>query len=180
MLGETWSGSDIDIFIPNNHLFDGYWPSFTDLHKELYKRSYDPEHNRFSTYSSDGQYDEKLGKNVILRIYDYRTINLTNKIIKFEVMDLNLETDINNVIKFIDDNFDFDFCKNKFYYDENSMNINIVAPLQVMTKIGEFRYRKSLKSSLARCKKYIDRGFVFKNEHGEPFDPGKILSFDYH
>lgn len=181
MLWEPWSDSDIDIFLPNKELVDGYWPAFTDLHAELYTRA---EQNPASKYmgrcgtSSDGAYDETLGKNAFTRIYEYRVTDSVNKQIKFQVMDLNLDKNRKAVIAFIKDNFDFDFCKNVFYYEKDGFHLDVVAPLDIVHKRSVFAYRNNKKSSLKRCEKYIDRGFKFEDELGCSFDPRKKSFFN--
>jgi len=71
---------------------------------------------------------------------------------------INLNTsDVNN---FIDNIFDFNICKNKFWYDDE-YHIYIKSINEILSKKATFSCKIKLASSIERYKKYTDRCFIF-------------------
>lgn len=95
---------------------------------------------------------------------------------KFQVIGLKNSTDILN---FVNHAFDFDICKNTFQYVASSkpnnstscdmdgrpeMKLRLLKPMEIIDRVTGFKPSDGVRTSLARCKKYIARGFKFYDD----------------
>jgi hypothetical protein len=89
-----------------------------------------------------------------------------DKLMKFQIITLR-KCDLKS---FIHESFDFDICKNTFQYVKVSsdmtnlrpkMKLTLCKPLGIVDRITKFKSTTDLRVSLARCNKYLDRGFKF-------------------
>lgn len=83
--------------------------------------------------------------------------NLDFKINKIQV--ILVDTSRDKMINFINDEYDFDICKNVFC----NKNISIHSFNDIVSKMTKFKYTHSEEGSLNRKSKYEKYGFQFKN-----------------
>lgn len=94
-------------------------------------------------------------KNSVLKI---RPNEKTHPINEFQTISLNIEKNIENVKKYIFDSFDFDICKNLFYYDKNGPQIILNNFHDIINKTTIFKIGSSLQGAIKRYYKYINYG----------------------
>jgi hypothetical protein len=143
---------------------------YTSLHKFLYKNQkihrkelkrlqekFFKKYNRFNenitkqfydNYVTHSQYRDELGKNVILRINEYKI-----KKYMFEVIEINSDK-YYTFDDFINETVDFEICKNYFYYTDTGFEIVIHNLSSIINKVT-----KTSKYDSERIKKYRTRGF---------------------
>lgn len=83
---------------------------------------------------------------------------------QFQVIELKKNAEIREIVDFINEIFDFDICKNCFYYDENGCHIILGNIDNLISKTTEFKYARAADSSASRYLKYKERGISFTNE----------------
>jgi hypothetical protein len=81
---------------------------------------------------------------------------------KVDVILLNCKKSYKTLCNFVNEDFDFDICKNIYYYDGND-NIVVNNLRQILTKETEFKIAHRFGKSVTRCKKFQSRGFTFTN-----------------
>jgi len=152
LLGEKWGDSDIDIFLKESHR---NVCKVSSIHRFLYalqckyNGQYICEENkikRLRSYTSSS--------NEIHRILEYPIKNE-----KFQCIGLNAKNEI-SVLDHIN-SFDFNFCKNVFYYDDTGPHLVIPHLEDVIFKRTKISSINLTKSSLQRYEKYLQRGFTF-------------------
>ena len=101
----------------------------------------------------------------------------TTPFTQFQVMELRKDATIEAIVNFVNEIFDFDICKNCFYYDEKGCHIILHNIHDLITKSTTFKYARAANSSANRYLKYTKRGISFTNEE----EALRILdSFEYH
>jgi hypothetical protein len=89
-----------------------------------------------------------------------------DKLSKFQIITLK-ECDLQS---FVNKSFDFDVCKNTFQYVKVSddmkkvrpkMKLRLSKPLEILERNAIFKSTRDVRISLARCNKYMNRGFKF-------------------
>ena len=172
MLNEKWDNSDIDIYIPiigNN------------VTKRIYQSRY------LCSDMDDFMYND-LG--IINGCVDLYSPEVNNKIkyvrnyenneIKFQIIGIEYEKNINSIHEFVNYTFDFDICKNIYCFN-NEDDIIICNINDVLTKNTNFNCKELWTLSILRYMKYSKRGFKFNNikslTYGEfkPFIEGKKI-----
>jgi hypothetical protein len=93
---------------------------------------------------------------------------------KFQTIVLHKERDSESdksayLLEFIQNAFDFDICKNSFQYLLNAngkvmMKLKLSKPIEILDRVAGFKITNDLRSTLARCKKYMARGFKFYDD----------------
>ncbi len=184
ILNETWENSDIDIYIPIKgvpitytdagkpktsledffytttlHLCPSFCPGYSvsPITQILYVRDYrqpDPEINNMHNFLTHRNYYDLNGK--------------SNSKITFQTIILDVSPNYQLVKEHIHGNFDFDICKNIFYYDDNGSHLSVYKASHIIDKKTIFSFNSSTLDPLARYVKYKTRGFSFNNE-GEIF-----------
>lgn len=144
LLGTYYENSDIDIYVPFNK-------SVSYINDFILKTTTPTK------LSNDSAYALGMDYTIIKKVNTY-TIN--NCII--QIIYLNVNNNIDAVYDFIKNDFDFDICKNIYYYDGND-NVILYNPHQLLNKYTEFKTSKKLGNSIERYYKYMKRGFVFTN-----------------
>lgn len=94
---------------------------------------------------------------------------------KFQVISLRRDPGVISTLDFIDGAFDFDICKNGFYYDEAGCHIVLHKPNDVIHRQTDFKTTRSPKKSYERYQKYKARGISFRQESNIP--PEKALKW---
>lgn len=151
ILDENWNESDIDIFFCNLEKTPHEYPlcyflfALENKYKVIESRDIDMS-ERLGAYSKS--------KYEIRRVLEYEI-----KTKKFQCIHLNTDT-ISGVSDFIN-NFDFNFCKSVFYYDENGPHLSVPFFEEVMLKKTKISSINESKSSTSRREKYTKRGFSF-------------------
>ena len=88
----------------------------------------------------------------------------------FQIITVHKDTNIRN---FVNEAFDFDICKNVFQYvscpsnmtnQRAKMYLRLSKPLEIVDRVTGFKATSDLRTSLARCKKYMARGFKFYDD----------------
>jgi hypothetical protein len=88
----------------------------------------------------------------------------------FQIITVHEDTNIRN---FVNESFDFDICKNVFQYvscpsdmtnQRPKMYLRLFKPLEIVDRVTGFKATSDLRTSLARCKKYMARGFKFYDD----------------
>jgi hypothetical protein len=167
ILGETWEGSDVDIFMGmDSHKTVGheipYESNVSLLDYFLY--TFD---GTFCSVGNGATYTSEFGN----PLHRTQTYNYKNKDIN--TVSLLLHSNIQTIGDHIYDYFDFDICKNLLYYSNDGMHLNIHSVNQILTKKTECKFGKSRDAPnklLARYRKYKNRGFAFT-----PDDPEALL-----
>jgi len=182
---ETWEESDIDIFIPiqnvqlkNTNSQNGRTP-ITLLEEFLYT-----DHSNCYTYNAS-RYGSAFSRKDLDVIRNYKrgqskkrkstfgdSLKLnpcTNSVI-FQTILVKTSPTISKITEFMYKNFDFNICKNVFYYDENGKaHIQLSNKYQIMTHQTEFNakiscdetFYKRIFIDLKRYNKYNHNGVKF-------------------
>jgi len=183
ILGERWKNSDIDIFTSvidfkenrqisyDNTGYKYYTNMEVFLHRDGKLTMEDMMRimNDKGCDDEDRVYVDALGSKgsphhggsltAIAHIANYYIDTKRDHIFRdFQIIELYRDTD---VLGFIDSTFDFDICKNTFYYDEQGMYLNIRNVNDIINRKAGFKPCANLESSLIRCRKYTARGFKF-------------------
>jgi hypothetical protein len=146
ILNEFWADSDIDFFASYDPL------TYANNNLECV----------FSQLSPD--WSGILGRYVIFNtpqldtIHEVLTFDIKAK--NYQVISLQFGT---NLREFIENSFDFDVCKNMFYYDKTGLHLSIRNYKDILAKEVGFKPGHDINTSLQRCQKYRDRGFKFYN-----------------
>ena len=145
ILNETYSESDIDIYIPTptNRSKSGIYNS---LENYIYNGTM-----KSKFISGDNQYIYESDNISYIREYQY--IDL-----KIQIIYIFSQNNIENLWEPIKNLFDFDIVKN--IYSENALKIYKLS--EIMEKTTTFKKSWDLRSSIARYNKYSSRGFTFK------------------
>lgn len=168
ILEEKWEGTDIDFFVSLKNVVANKKLYPSDIYAlKFYSHL---QYFLFSEPDVEDEADRHILADSILKRYrglsidfdeirEYKIESKRNQHVdKFQVIELNKTIDI---FSFIDSTFDFDICKNTFYYDKNGINLKILNARDIINKSTGFKPCINLKSSLERCKKYTARGFKF-------------------
>lgn len=156
MLDEYYENSDIDIYFPINNNksyltkrdFNYYeiekflWKTMNFKVKESYA-----DISRYKSDQSDGKINIKWVRTYITSRND------------IQVIQVKIDNNHDLMKDFINDTFDFDFCKNLYYVNNKKEYINIFKMNDVFNKIGNFELKHRLGSMIQRYKKYTERGF---------------------
>ncbi|HSW76358.1 MAG TPA: hypothetical protein VLG50_04910 [Candidatus Saccharimonadales bacterium] len=129
LLGVKWENTDIDVFVPL---------ACDDLFVDFCKSLKIKECDRMT-------YDVLLGK-----IVDIKDYYINEHALQF------ITIDDTNMIDFINDDFDFDICKNAFYYNQFKPKIDIY---DIKLLLYKFIFIKDETINDKRKRKYIERGF---------------------
>lgn len=90
---------------------------------------------------------------------NFKLFNFTYQIKKIQV--ILVHVDKNNLIQFINDEYDFDICKNVYYYKDNKPILYINNLQNVINKQTQFNYTIDKDKSELRRLKYEMRGITF-------------------
>lgn len=169
VLNERWEGSDIDIYVPiigNNisRIEGGYIKSALD----------DFMHYEMKLDGSHDNYAEEINNN-IKWVRNYRKHFNDQSSTTIQIIGLYIDKNIESLQYEIDQMFDFDLCKNIYYYNGRD-NIILSNLYDICNKMTHFKSSRLLRSSLERYHKYKRRGFTFKNKNTLCYDD--IKSFD--
>ena len=165
ILEEYWVGCDIDIYFPtigNKKYHPDYAKPYYEIEKYLYENMKFKLNDSFEAISGYGL-DQSNGKVNIkyVRTYDI-SIKIKN-IKEIQVIQIKINNNFNDIIRFIRDTHDFDICKNVYYIEKNIECINIFKLMDILTKTTEFKIGFRLGASIERSKKYSSRGFNMIN-----------------
>ena len=83
---------------------------------------------------------------------------------QFQVIELKKNAEVKEIVNFINEIFDFDICKNCFYYDEQGCHVLLGNIDNLINKTTTFKYARAQNSSVDRYVKYKERGISFTNE----------------
>jgi len=163
LIGETWKKSDVDFYVP----IRDNWISVID---QGYKKT-DVEDFMYYQMSYDGCKDctyNDLDSSTIkwVRTYDSKQDG-TRLDTKIQIICLDVDKNIDAIYGFVTDTFDFDICKNMYYYDGKDnvrvYNLNNVLSRETQFKcsyLGETQVGKhagNIESNVARYHKYVKR-----------------------
>ena len=158
ILGEYWNGSDIDIFSPLARKLKH--KTFGKLEKFFYTDC------KFECVEAHliAKYQFGEDKAIIKYVdeYAYDKDDYNDNVL--QVIKLDIKEDFNMICKFINNNTDFDICKNSYYIDNDVEYLNIYKLMDIFNKETLFNIGNSLGSSIIRCKKYRERGFNIINK----------------
>lgn len=148
ILGEKYEDSDVDIFLSSRHKYakkiDDFLYSRMELTGDINIARY-----REQNYS------------LITNVTDYEKNGH-----KIQLIYIDVFPDVILVHGFIEEDFDFDICKNVYYYNEkNSGKGKLVTERvdQILEKKTEFKISTKVGKTIQRYHKYKERGFVFTN-----------------
>jgi len=169
ILGERWKDSDIDMFISIEDLYS-IWnrSNCTEVEKFILNAPTTSKEEKIKKLSDTSlQYIDSFGPTGnIAQIRNYSVDGTKDSnFCKFQMIEVLKTQDI---IKFIKETFDFDVCKNTFYYDEDGMHLDILNINDILNRRIVFRIYDNLRSSIERCKKYAARGFKFTDALDPP------------
>jgi len=146
ILNEIWS-SDIDMYTFSKKLFL----------REKWTENYDVHHHCYD-------YEHILN---IASIHNYYPKQVSASISHIQIIKLQASSTITDIDKFLDNNFDFDICKNKYTIVDCRPQLKIhtlhgILNRQCQPMINEYGWKK-----IDRMSKYHKRGFNFniKPEH---------------
>src|SRR5437762_2808080 len=145
ILNETYTESDIDIYIPIPY-YETQAGSFTSIENYIYNIM------KGKYITSSYQYEPE--NIAYIREYHFN--------VKLQIIYIISKNPLEDLWKTIRDLYDFDILKN--IYSSNALKIHKLS--DIMTKSTTFGYTWSLKASIIRYNKYINRGITFK----EPID----------
>ncbi len=153
LLGGNYENSDIDIYLPANRglgksPFSVPKTKFTNFFRKVMK---------WTNYTDNDHYGANISKYLIEYV---RTYKENGYIVQF--IYLNVDNNINAVYDYIKMNFDFDICKNIYYYNGED-NVILYNSDQIFNKYTEFKACERLCNSIERYYKYMERGFMFTN-----------------
>jgi hypothetical protein len=88
-----------------------------------------------------------------------------------------------NLQEFINNAVDFDICKNSFQYIRApdgtiKMKLKSAKPMEILDRVTGFKVNSNSRASLARCQKYMSRGFKFYDDIDNSLTLDK-LAVDY-
>lgn len=135
ILGEIWSDSDIDLFIPDftNQIFDEFL--FNDIECTLKGNVYNTE---YLSFGKTVDYETKSGQCVQL-----------------------IKLNENKIDDFMNKNFDFKICKNLY----DGKNLKIKDLYNIVNKIIDLEDVSVGQKIGDRCEKYSRRGFKLINKN---------------
>lgn len=155
ILDEEWV-SDIDIYEQ-----DTYYGTKCNVHNETILNEYLNKHYKSECFTTRSLYDDISSNQIKIHISEYNNHNKNkNKINKIQLIHLNVK-EHDDVKIFIDTTFDFDICKNIFYFENNKPHLFIKSLSDIINKQTDFKFKFGLFSSIARMIKYTKRGFYF-------------------
>lgn len=165
ILGEHWDNSDIDIYIPmkGNNITQNMPASpnpISSVENFIYSKGI-----KWVTFDSDVGYGKHIN-NTIHFVREYKNKNMKYAL---QTILVNIDKNIDTLYDFIKDNFDFNICKNIYYFDTKD-NIRIYKINEIMNKKTNFTVGYRLGSSIMRVKKYEDRGFQFLNKNNLSYE----------
>jgi hypothetical protein len=155
ILNVEWNDTDIDIFVP----VDGDYMNKKDNNNErniLYYFMTDTLLYQGDTHACN--YGNELNK--IQCISTYGKDGMPYRI---QITFVDVERNINTLCDYMNDNFDFEICKNVYYNND----IHFYRINDILSKKTNFQVSNRLGSSISRAKKYIKRGFEFSSEDGK-------------
>ena len=174
ILRETWSNSDIDMYIlhsPQNKgtlLEHGSWT--TNMEDFLY-RDHDGD---IEVKRCTARYDQlfwimpercRMKSTRIDQIREYGS-NDTSLFSYFQVISFKHDDSNHDAIQFFRDlvkyHFDLNVCKNTFHYDEDGPHVWISAIKDIVEKNTPFKQGYSSDLSKQRALKYVKRGFIVR------------------
>lgn len=158
ILGETWHGSDIDIFtqVKFNHHGNLNFIEFSEIENFLHRHHESPEPPRVCVRYT-GVMDSRLKA--------IREYNICDKYPykRFQVISL----DASKIRKILYRQTDLTICKNMFSYTSDGPKISFIRPIDIFSKVCRTNIRlvdRDFCCKLARWKKYKSRGFALYNE----------------
>lgn len=162
ILNENWQNSDVDIYTDFRKLTYFYGKLELFLYDNCVNKNVGTDETDVECHI--GRYIcAFVDRDTIRNVRDYR---IKGKI--FQVIELDsrilVRKNLTTISKFIDESFDFDICKNTFYYDKDGYHVGIKNLKQIVEKRVGFKIGKDFGSSWDRCIKYQTRGFKFYNE----------------
>jgi len=192
ILGVKWEESDIDfytVYQPENHkpAIDQFFEKYSQFYCDLVS-SRGPEIEAYHRLSNSikivNEYDDNRGGLPVGRCLlvdddlsdendsdngddssDSSDDHHDDLRGRFQVIQCQLsdQTDhIEGLKNMIHQTFDFDICKNIFYYDQNQQpQLSIYKAQEIITKITTFRVTQNPTKNLLRFAKYHYRGFNF-------------------
>ena len=145
ILNEYWEGSDIDVFISidNEPIYD-IIKKFLREKMNFKERNYDPDY--LYTY---------VGFRSIDTMISYKT----HYDIEYSICVILVDIKNDDLIKYVWDNCDFDICRNAYYINDNKEKLNICAINDICTRTTKFKIGRTLRSTIYRYYKYVERGF---------------------
>ena len=146
ILGENYKESDVDIFLSSRQ--ENILADFLDSKMELIGNI------NISRYREQ---NSSLIENVI----DYEKNGH-----KIQLICIDVFPNITLVEGFIEEDFDFDMCKNVYYYNKNNCDkgkLVIQRVDQILEKKTEFKISTKVGKTIQRYSKYKERGFTFTN-----------------
>jgi len=169
ILGEKWKDSDIDMFISVQDLYLWDRSYCTEVEKFILNVPTISEFDKIRMFNDTSfhyvdSFGEEGGNIAQIRNYSIDGTKDSN-FCKFQMIEV-LKT--KNIIRFIRETFDFDVCKNTFYYDEDGMHLDISNINDILNRRIIFRSYYNMKASIDRCKKYAARGFKFTDALDPP------------
>lgn len=151
ILDTRWSGSDIDIYVPDDHLAaNGYATTVIDT--LLYNEGVTPiGHDHPFKYE---WIPSVIGWKDMSYLRQWRTVSGCN----VQTITLNITRD--QMIKYICESFDFSICMNLFGYNENGEPwLYVHDPDGIRDRQFIWQHRGDYLSSVMRGVKYYNRGF---------------------
>ena len=157
IVDETWSSSDIDIVLPNNHL---QVRSTQAIFSEICG---DPDFSLLHRFNYLNFFSGLPGPSCVRNLLEY---HFDDHLV--QLMCTNLET-TERVCAWIEENFDFSVVRNSAWVDSKwNWVVRIHSEDDIINRSFWFDSFCSLKSSFERKIKYEQRGFVVKM--GSPHD----------
>lgn len=144
VLNEKWEESDIDIFIPYK---EGFLSPSNNKSSMVDQWIYD-NGGTFNGYQESERYGNPVGSDEVIffiRNYKFNGFNVQTILV-----------DHDNIEEYVNDNFDFDICKN-VYKGGSYLKFKDIG--SILRKKFNFDYANNIRSSAKRKFKYQQRGF---------------------
>lgn len=171
ILGEDWEDSDVDIYVPIRNSQSKYTYLEDFLYRHLAQIEYhcrEYNNNNIEGTRKYACYNEKyfnkvkcsVNPNTLYRFFSnsYNCIEPNTRHI--QIIRLNC-TSIEEIKKFILNDFDFDIVKNSYYIKDDIEYLTIYNLKDVLSKTTLFKVSQTYLPELNRKKKYEHRGFKF-------------------
>lgn len=171
-LEEYWENSDIDIYIPmigNNITRTPNRNPKSDLEDFLHAKL------AWCSWEAANRYGSDINSDIEF-IREYKKENGKYKI---QTILVKIDKGFDVLNNFIKNNFDFDMCKNMYYFDGKD-NISINNINEMLSRRTNFKTTRRLGSNILRCKKYMERGIVFDNKKDLSYETLANNSYNKH
>ena len=80
-----------------------------------------------------------------------------------QTVQMEINQNVKDIADFFYSNFDFDICKNVFYYDDTGFHVEMTMWCRFFKKETEYKVSDYVGKTPQRYKKYANRGFKFIN-----------------